>query len=99
MRAVVAPGAGTDIAPGWMLSEATAFSKAEHQRSERVNAETRRRRDTKGKGKGDGPGKGDRGKGEVLPRPRQSDRQEGLGRCRRSRSGSPKIFPSRCPRS
>ena len=69
IRAIAAPGSGIDVAPEWLISEATTFSKAEHQRSERVNNEWRRRKwndkDNKGK-KGDkdkGGGKGDQGKG------------------------------------
>jgi hypothetical protein len=55
LRAVVAPGSSVDIAPNWLISEATLHSKMEHQREERVHAELRRRA-----GRGDGHGKGDR---------------------------------------
>ena len=58
-----APGSGVDIAPGWLVNEVTVYSKAEHQRSERVLAEARRR--TKG-GKGEGKSKTG-GKGESRP--------------------------------
>jgi len=51
IRAVTAPGSGCDIAPQWLVAEATAASKADHQRTERVEAEQKRR-----KGKGDGKG-------------------------------------------
>eukprot|EP00959_Pyramimonas_sp_CCMP1952_P395738 8292080-Pyramimonas_sp.AAC.1 len=47
LRAVAAPGSAIDIAPNWMIGEATLHSKLEHQRDERVQAELRRR------GKGD----------------------------------------------
>lgn len=60
MRAFGAPGASRDIVPSWMVSEATTFSKCEHQRSERVESEIRRRNQND-KAKGDNP-KG--GKGE-----------------------------------
>lgn len=36
MLAVVAPGSHCDVAPSWLATEATAHSKMEHQRSERV---------------------------------------------------------------
>ena len=39
MLAVQAPGAKMDIAPEWMVSDATAYSKTEHQRDERVAAQ------------------------------------------------------------
>ena len=35
------PGGGADVAPSRLISEVTNFSKAEHQRSERVSAATR----------------------------------------------------------
>ena len=60
MRAFSTPGSSRDIVPSWMVSEASTFSKTEHQRSERVESEIRRRnyvekaggKDAKGKGKG-----------------------------------------------
>ena len=59
MRAVTAPGSGVDIAPNWLITEATTHSKQEYQRAERVSNELRRR----GKGdKGDKGGKGGKGK-------------------------------------
>ena len=60
MRAFGAPGSSRDIVPSWMVSEASTFSKAEHQRSERVEGEIRRRNQND-KAKGDNPkgGKGD----------------------------------------
>ena len=60
MRAVVAPG-NADIAPTWLVSDSTAHSKQEYQRSERVAGELKRRasstagqkgKDQKGKGRG-----------------------------------------------
>ena len=59
LRAVAAPGSAVDIAPNWMIGEATMHSKMEHQRDERVAAELRRR----GKGQPDGPPKGGQPKG------------------------------------
>ena len=60
MRAIVAPGSNTDIAPAWLVSESTLFSKSEWQRRERVWAENKRRKgDGKGKGKKKGKGNGD----------------------------------------
>ena len=38
MLAVTAPGSGADIAPDWLVQQVTSYSKAEHQRSERVAA-------------------------------------------------------------
>eukprot|EP00974_Lingulodinium_polyedra_P071897 6957717-Lingulodinium_polyedra.AAC.1 len=35
MLAQAAPGAGTDIGPTWLVSEATLHSKTEHSRDER----------------------------------------------------------------
>ena len=42
MLAVRPPGAGADLAPTWLVSEATAHSKAEHQRDERVTSAGKR---------------------------------------------------------
>lgn len=54
MRAFATPGAARDVVPSWMVAEATSFSKAEFQRTDRVETEVRRRnpRTPKGKGKG-----------------------------------------------
>eukprot|EP00972_Heterocapsa_arctica_P019810 2922351-Heterocapsa_arctica.AAC.1 len=60
MLAVRAPGAGVD-APSWLVADVTTFSKAEHQRSERVQG--RRGGGYRARGRGDGGGKG-RGKGD-----------------------------------
>ena len=57
LRAVAAPGSQVDIAPGWLIGEATLRSKLEHQREERVQAELRRRQ-PKGDPKGGKPPKG-----------------------------------------
>ena len=63
MRAISTPGAGEDVVPRWLVNEATGYSKAEFQRTERVNTEARRRDyptqkgDDKGRGKGKQKGK------------------------------------------
>lgn len=68
LRAVAAPGSQIDIAPNWLIGEATLHSKLEHQREDRVQSELRRRQQSKGESKGDSKGspKGDpkgRGRG------------------------------------
>ena len=57
MLAIKAPGAASDIAPTWLVSEVTAHSKAEFQRAERVR---------RGAGKGSPKGKQDKGVGRGL---------------------------------
>ena len=57
MRAISTPGAGKDVVPSWLVKEATVYSKAEFQRSERVNTETRRRDQITQKGAEKGKGK------------------------------------------
>ena len=76
MRAVGTPGTTRDIMPKWSVDEATAYSKAECQRGERVEAEIRRRNrgaeKTDGggrKGKGVGEGKGQEGQPPIAPFP------------------------------
>ena len=69
MRALVAAGSGSDIAPDWLIGEVTQYFKSEYQRSERVAAELKRRMgkgDPKaapqdGQGGGRGKGKGKKG--------------------------------------
>ena len=53
MLAVKAPGARVDIAPTWMVEEASKHSKMQYERTQRV----------RGRGKGDGNG-GGRGRGD-----------------------------------
>ena len=53
MLAVQPPGAGLDLAPTWLVAEATQHSKNEHQREERVHKAPGRGRGGKDKGKGD----------------------------------------------
>ena len=70
MLAQQAPGMQSDVAPSWMVSDATIHSKMEHQRTERVKQARKTDGDGKGKSpggvnKGDGKGKkGDKGKGK-----------------------------------
>ena len=54
MLAVRPPGMQTDVAPTWMVDTATAHSKAEYQRGERV---TKSQHDVRQRGKGRGKGK------------------------------------------
>ena len=61
MRAFAPPGAGRDIVPAWMVADSSVFSKTEHQRTERVEAEIRRRAH---QDKPKGGGKGDKGKND-----------------------------------
>ena len=49
--AIKAPGISMDLAPKWLIDDVTGYSKAEHQRNERVAAAKRNRR-----GRGDGRG-------------------------------------------
>ena len=71
MLGTLPPGSGSDLAPTWLVSEATMHSKNEHQRDERVHqADVRHRK--KGDDKGKGKGKGKKGKdhgaaGAVAP--------------------------------
>ncbi len=62
MLAVQAPGANIDIAPEWMVTDATTYSKTEHQRDERVAAAARRGAG-RGEGRGRDGGRGQRGRG------------------------------------
>ena len=57
MLAVKAPGSEVDIAPSWMVSEATTYSKGEYQRSERVKSLNKQKEKGDRKGKGDGKSK------------------------------------------
>ena len=63
--AVKAPGSEIDVAPTWLISDATAFSKAEFQREDRVRSLRKL-----GRGKGNDKGapkgapKGGGGKGD-----------------------------------
>ncbi len=57
--AIKPPGAETDVAPTWLVNEATLYSKAEHQRGERVRQSKPKGKGKKGKGKGKGKGEKD----------------------------------------
>ena len=62
MLAIQAPGSEVDIAPSWMVSEATTHSKTEYQRAERVkNLEKMTANSGGGFGKDGGKGGGGRG--------------------------------------
>ena len=52
MLAVRPPGSSADLAPTWLVSEATAHSKAEYQRDERVSSAWKR--DSRPGGRGGG---------------------------------------------
>ena len=65
MRAFATPGTARDIAPSWLVSDSTLYSKQETQRADRVDAEVRRRnkdRGNKGDGKKGKPADGGKGK-------------------------------------
>ena len=70
IRGLHPPGSGVDLAPEWLVAEATTFSKAEFQRAKRVESELERRRewrpkgDAKGNQKGNKGAKGDKDKGK-----------------------------------
>ena len=72
IRAVVAPGSGADVAPPWLVQEATLFGKQEHQRSERVAAELKRRQ-----GGGGGQFDHDGGKGKKGKTGKHKDQGKG----------------------
>ncbi len=55
MLAIKPPGTAVDLAPTWLVEDATAYSKAEYQRSQRVKG-GRGRGGRKGKGKGEEAG-------------------------------------------
>ena len=72
IRAVVAPGSGADVAPSWLIQEATLLGKQEHQRSERVAAELKRRQ-----GGGGGQFDHDGGKGKKGKKGKHKDQGKG----------------------
>ena len=67
MLAQQAPGMQSDVAPSWMVSEATIHSKVEHQRNERV------KQSRKNVGSGQGRGKGKKGDGKGKKGAPQGD--------------------------
>ena len=73
MLAVRAPGTAGDVAPPWMVLEATAHSKMEWQRSDRVH---------KDRGRGQG-----RGRGDGAPQVKGDGKGRGGGRGRRRGGG------------
>ena len=64
MLAVRPPGSATDLAPTWLVSEATAHSKSEFQRDERVASAGKR--EGRGGGRGGGFGGGAGGGGDAA---------------------------------
>ena len=65
MRAFATPGTARDIAPSWLVSDSTLYSKQETQRADRVDTEVRRRaKDRGGKGEGKKGKPADGGKGK-----------------------------------
>ena len=58
MLAMQAPGSEIDIAPTWLISDATAYSKSEHQRGERVGRSGKSDAEPRGKGRGKSKGGG-----------------------------------------
>ena len=84
MLGVRPPGSASDIAPTWLVGEVTCHSKAEHQRAERVAADTRRstqqeRGGARGRGRGEQSGRGGGGSGATGDEAK-GDRGRGRGR-------------------
>ena len=73
MLAVKPPGASTDIAPTWMVADATLHSKAEFQRGQRVHGWGGKPNGPKGGGKGDK----DKGKGDKNKKGKKGQWQQG----------------------
>jgi len=61
IRAVRAPGNQNDVAPSWLVTDATTASRADYRRSEQVFAQARWRSGAAG---AKGKGKGKKGKGK-----------------------------------
>ena len=80
MLAQQAPGMQSDVAPSWMVSEATIHSKVEHQRNERV----KQSRKTDGDGQGGGKGKKGDGKGKKGDGKGKKGAPEGDGAARKN---------------
>ena len=60
MLAIKPPGVGSDVAPSWMIADATLYSKTEYQRNQRVWGRGRGRGKGKGKKGPKGGGRGDK---------------------------------------
>ncbi len=71
MLAIKPPGANMDLAPNWLVDEATVYSKAEHQRNQRVSG-------AKGGGRGRCRGRGGQG-GDAKPPAGRGGRGRGRG--------------------
>ena len=65
MLAVSAPGTHSDVAPSWMLEEATSHSKMEYQRGERVHKTSAGRTSESSFPRGGGGGFGGKGGGRA----------------------------------
>ncbi len=89
MLAVAPPGSQVDIAPSWLVTEATAHSKAEHQRAERAYGARRgaRVRGRGGAGGDGGRGRGTGGDGAASTGAGDAGDGRGGGRGRRGRRG------------
>ena len=73
MLAVRAPGQDVDVAPSWLVEEATKHSKVEYERTQR----------TRGRARGRGSeGKGDSGKQQDSKQQDGGDWSKGRGRVR-----------------
>ena len=83
MLALQPPGAGLDLAPTWLVADATAHSKSEFMRSERVH---KTRDSGAGGGRGSPGGKAE-GKGSGKPHAGGGGYSRGKGGGRGGRSG------------
>ena len=71
MLALQPPGTSSDVAPKWMVEDATTYSKTEHQRDQRVKESERGRGRGRGfRGRGDQQGGGGAGAGNDRGRGR-----------------------------
>ena len=84
MLAIAPPGGNSDIAPSWLVDNATTHSRVEYQRSERVSAAAGK--GGRGRYRGDSHEDGDGGDGG---RGRGRGRDRGRGRGRKGRDGRP----------
>ena len=89
MLAVAAPGQDVDLAPTWLVRDATEHSRVEHQRAERVHGHAYGR----GRGRGRAPGRGPPGDdygGAAPPADKGDAKARGRGRRGgRGRGGAP----------
>ena len=78
MLAVKAPGAHVDIAPSWMIDEASKLARIEHYRAQRGRGHGRGVSAADGRGRGSET-KGDGGKDDSSFAPTQGPRGRGRG--------------------